>query len=75
MTDALNSLPETRRRILEQIKRGGNTTADAVAADYRNCVGHVVVLRRAAKWAVSTHHYRGRPDQTPESARPSCASI
>ena len=31
MTDALNSLPETRRRILEQIKRGGNTTADAIA--------------------------------------------
>ena len=33
MTDALNSLPETRRRILEQIKRGGNTTADAIAAE------------------------------------------
>jgi DeoR family suf operon transcriptional repressor len=31
MTDALNSLPETRRRILEQIKRGGDTTADAIA--------------------------------------------
>ena len=33
MTDALNSLPETRRRILEQIKRSGNTTADAIAAE------------------------------------------
>ena len=33
MTDALNSLPETRRRILGQIKRGGNTTADAIAAE------------------------------------------
>src|SRR5215211_2753987 len=33
MTDALNSLPETRRRILEQIKRGGNVTAEAIAAD------------------------------------------
>lgn len=33
MTDALNSLPETRRRILQQIKRGGNTTADAIALE------------------------------------------
>ncbi len=33
MTNALNSLPETRRRILEQIKRGGNTTADTIAGE------------------------------------------
>jgi DeoR family suf operon transcriptional repressor len=33
MTDALSSLPETRRRILEQIKRGGNTTAEAIALE------------------------------------------
>jgi DeoR family suf operon transcriptional repressor len=33
MTDALNSLPETRRRILEQVKRGGNTTADAISVE------------------------------------------
>ena len=31
MTDALKSLPETRRRILEQIKRGGQTTAEDIA--------------------------------------------
>ena len=33
MTDALNSLPATRRRILEQIKRSGNATAEAIAAE------------------------------------------
>jgi DeoR family suf operon transcriptional repressor len=33
MTDALNSLPETRRRILEQIKRSGNATAEAIACE------------------------------------------
>ena len=35
MTDALNSLPETRRRILEQIKRSGNATAEAIASELR----------------------------------------
>ncbi|MCA9878906.1 MAG: helix-turn-helix domain-containing protein [Thermomicrobiales bacterium] len=33
MTDALNSLPDTRRRILEQIKRGGEATAEAIASE------------------------------------------
>lgn len=31
MTDALHSLPEPRRRILEHIKRGGTTTAESIA--------------------------------------------
>jgi DeoR family suf operon transcriptional repressor len=33
MTDALNSLPETRRLILEQIKRSGSVTAEAIASE------------------------------------------
>lgn len=32
MTDALNSLPESRRRTLEQIKRQGVATAESIAA-------------------------------------------
>lgn len=33
ISEALSSLPESRRRILEHVKRGGEATAEAIAAD------------------------------------------
>lgn len=63
MTNALNSLPETRRRILEQIKRGGETTADAIASE-------LGVTLSGARQTLTTLEREGLLTHTPERGGP-----